>query len=259
MSTKTCQTKSANDDIISKSFITISYLNDVHFKTEINIIVRLPAILKQKYWKFHDLSKKDIENIVNFVDSKTAWLACMLEGIEVAAGSIKTSHDCAEGLLVSGKSTALKKLIKHFKAKRSLASNEDNDNTENEGDDEDSGDFEKHRITNMPKNDKIDDSDIHSPPIPRHFIGENEIRLVSQIIAPPLNANVAILIPGIYHFKNYIYVPVTTEGSGIVAHRISKIENFNIKKNTPFLFLPMLCLFEDVVYGLSDDVIRFFE
>jgi hypothetical protein len=227
MSGKTCEKKTSNDGMLTTSTITSIYANDLHLQTKMTISVRLPSVMKPEYWKLHDLSNNDINFILNLVDSKTSWLACMSEGIDVAAGSLKTSHDCAQGILISGKSTAIKKFMKNINIPKSLV-------------------------------DKIDEFDHHLPPLPRHFIGHEEMRLISQIIAPTINAKYPVLIPGVYHFKESIWVPVSNEGNGIVAYKLSLLKHFP-EKTQAWLFKPILVIFDEEVYGLTDNIVRFFE
>lgn len=216
------------DGITEMSTNVITYVGDTHSATTITVIAKLPPCLKEAYWDRHKLTLNDILIIVNSLGSDVVWMACLLEGHDVASGSVKSSFESCEGILISGKTTALKKLIRL-------------------------------RKTIMYMIDVIDESDMHKPPLPRHFVGVDELKTISTIIAPKLNCLEAIEVPGIFSFLDNIWLPTLAEGSAIVLHRLSHIENFDIdKEKTPKLFWPLLCVYNKQIYGLSHEVIRVF-
>jgi hypothetical protein len=216
-----------DDGLTQKTTNLITYVGDVHAPTTITITAKLPPCLTATYWDRHKLTINDVSTLTNSLCSLVVWTACLLEGNDVASGSVKSSFDTCEGLLVSGKTTALKKLMKL-------------------------------RKTINYTNDVIDASDVHLPPLPRHFVGEDELKTISTIIAPKLNCLEPIEVPGIFNFVGKTWLPLLAEGSAIVLHRLSPIENFHIKENTPKLYWPMLCVYNKQIYGLCHEVIRVF-
>ena len=227
-SSRTTKKEVQDDEMTQKSTNVITYVDDVHSTTKITIISNLPPCLTETYWNRHKLTLNDITNLTNSLGSSLIWIACLIEGQDVSSGSVKSSFDTCEGILISGKTTALKKLIKIRKKVECSV-------------------------------DVIDPMDIHQPPVPRHFVGEDELKTISTIIAPKLNFLTPTDIPGIFSFVGKIWIPTLAEGSAIVLHRLSAVENFHIdKENTPKLFWPLLCVYNSRVFGLSHEVIRVF-
>jgi hypothetical protein len=216
-----------DDGITHKTTNVITYVDDVHSSTTITITAKLPPCLTVSFWERHKLTLNDINTLSNSLDSLVVWTACLLHGQDVASGSVKSSFDKCEGLLISGKTTALKKLIK---LRRPI----------------------------LTTNDVIDITDVHQPPLPRHFVGEEELKIISTIISPNLNCLTATQVPGVFNFLGTEWLPTISEGVAIVLHRLSRIENFKINQKIPKLFLPLLCLYNNILYGLTNEVIRVF-
>lgn len=225
MSSRTISKKTLNGGLTSESTIVITYVDDVHNDTVITVNSDLPPCLSETYWQRHLLTLRDINTVVSTVASDTVWLVCMLDGIDVASGSVKTSFDCCEGLLISGKTTAIKKLLK----------------------------LREPLIGSI---DVIDDADLHQPPLPRHFIGEHEMKTLATIICGRINCLTPEVVPGVFAFLECLWIPTNAEGVALVLYRLSEIKNFT--RDTPVLYRPLLCQYNNIVYGLTDEVIRVF-
>lgn len=218
-----------DDGLTQSSTTVITYVGDIHGPTTISITAKLPPCLTAAYWDRHKLTVNDIGTLTNSLGSLDVWTACLIEGQDVSSGSVKSSFDKCEGLLVSGKMTALNKLIK----------------------------LRKKAITHT--NDVVDASDTHQPPLPRHFVGEDELKTISTIIAPKLDCLEPVEVPGVFSFEGETWLPTLAEGSAIVLNRLSPIKNFHVdKEKTPKIFWPLLCVYNTQIYGLTHEVIRVF-
>jgi len=226
-SRKTTTETTLDDGMTQQSINVITYVDDIHSATTISITAKLPPCLTALYWERHKLTINDMYTLSNSLGSLVVWTACLLEGQDVASGSVKSSFDTCEGILISGKTTALKKLMKL-------------------------------RKPILYTNDVIDTSDMHQPPLPRHFVGEDELKTIGTIISGQLNLEVPTEVPGIFNFMGKIWLPTLSEGSAIVLHRLSPIENFHIDTNMPKLYWPLLCVYNKQMYGLTNEVIRVF-
>lgn len=217
--------KFLNDGLVCETIINCSNKNDKHNTTRTILKSNIPSCLHKNYWERHKLSMQDVHLLVNYIDSKSLWLACMALGIDLPPGCIKYSYDTVEGILVSGKTTALKKLLKMQTASGTI---------------------------NM-----LSKTDDHHPPIPNYFVGRETLAKVSTIIVPNLSIFNSKSVPGIFVFLDINWVPTAVEGYGVILTRISPIENFVYCD--VLISKPQLCDYGGIYYGLTDECIRLLE
>ena len=160
MQKEVLSTTTTQDGLLSSAVVKYTYEADPHKPTVTTIHVRSPSCLSDGYATRHGLSLSDQQLSHDTVDSLQAWQACASLGKDIAAGVIKSSHDTAVNMLVSGKAAGLRKL----EQKASTGT----DGAERFG------------------SNKISRDDIHVPPLPHHFMHAEEVARLLTVVAPPL-------------------------------------------------------------------------
>lgn len=73
---------------------------------------RLPPQLLMRYWREYNITMPDADIIFGEIDTAAAWMACIVAGGDVSPAAVKANYAVATPISITGKTTALRKLIR---------------------------------------------------------------------------------------------------------------------------------------------------
>lgn len=205
----------------------------------IDITHRMPSCVDPQYWHRHLLTIRDIQTIVSYVPAHFIWLICLIHQIDCPWFALRPTMCESEHMTISAKSTAIRLLLAQY----------------------------PNRISHNRLNIDSTESLCHIPPLPAYVIKEDIFSQLRTGISPSLMPRclLATQIPSIPFILSYLgfdWLPVAFEGSAICCTRVVKE---SIYTSVPFVspggdgftHAPMVCIYNDIVYCLTDESVLF--
>jgi hypothetical protein len=211
------------EQLLQVSKRLISYKDDVHEPTLVDVAFNLPPYVVPSYWNRYHLSAHDIKRQAQYIPAKLYWMSALWQGIDVIASAIKPSFASPQDILVLCKPLAILKIVGNPLS----------------------------TISQLVKHNR------HIPPPPTAVISHEKMQLLSTMIFHELKPFDLNPVCSLFSYLGTNYVAVNMNDDGILLKRVVPINVFNqsTKAKNTLATTPILLEVANTIYAVVEDCV----